>query len=73
MYREQVIWIPTRTTAFTAVCDQCLNDDHSTEAFLSARVSGSLRIDARHGWCTCVRGHEIRVERADAALAEVIR
>jgi hypothetical protein len=73
MFREQVIWIPARTTAFTAVCDQCLNDEHSTEAFLSARVSGSLRIDARRGWCTCARGHEIRVERAQGALAEVIR
>ena len=73
MYHEQVIWIPARTTAFTAVCDQCLNDEHSTEAFLNARVSGSLRIDAQHGWCTCGRGHEIRVERAAQALAEVIR
>ena len=73
MYREQVIWIPARATAFTAVCDQCLNEDHSTEAFLSARVSGALRLEAQHGKCTCGRGHDIRVERADRALAEVIR
>jgi hypothetical protein len=73
MYREQVIWIAPRATAFTAVCDQCLDNEHSTEAFLSARFSGSLRLESRHGWCTCLRGHEIRVERADRALAGVVR
>jgi hypothetical protein len=73
MYREQVIWIPPRATAFTAVCEICLEDEHSTEAFLCARVSGALRLDASHGSCTCARGHTIRIERADPALAGVIR
>jgi hypothetical protein len=73
MYREQVIWIAPKATAFTAVCDQCLEDEHSTEAFLSARVSGSLRLEFRHGSCQCARGHEIRIERADHALAGVVR
>ena len=73
MYREQVIWISPRATAFTAVCEICLEDEHSTEAFLSARVSSSLRLEARHGSCHCARGHAIRIERADPALAGVIR
>jgi hypothetical protein len=73
MYREQVIWIGPRATAFTAVCDQCLENEHSTEAFLSARVSGSLHLESRHGSCTCSRGHQIRIERADRALAGVAR
>jgi hypothetical protein len=74
MYREQVIWIPPRATAFTAVCDQCLDAKrNSAEGYLSAGVSGSLRLDAPHGWCRCPSGHEIRVERAHRALAGVIR
>ena len=73
MYQEQVIWIAPRATSFTAVCDHCLGDEHSTESYLNAGVSGSLRLEARHGWCTCARGHEIRVERVDRALAGVIR
>ena len=73
MYHEQVIWISPKATAFTAVCDQCLDDEHSTEAFLNARVSRALRIDAQHGRCSCRRGHEIRIERAERALTGVIR
>jgi hypothetical protein len=70
---EQTIWIAPRATAFTAICDQCLADDHSFEDFLSARVSGVLRLEARHGSAICGRGHQIRVERADSRLSGVIR
>jgi hypothetical protein len=73
MYQEQVIWILPRATAFTAVCEQCLAEEHSPESYLSASVQGSLRLDANHGWCTCRRGHDIRVERADRALAGGLR
>jgi hypothetical protein len=73
MYQEQVIWIAPRATAFTAVCDTCLADTASPEAYLRASVSGSLRLDVRRGWCTCPHGHEIRVERVSRALAGVIR
>ena len=73
MYQEQVIWISPRATAFTAVCDHCLSDEASVESFLTARVSGLLRLEAARGWCTCRRGHEIRVRRADATLAGVVR
>jgi hypothetical protein len=73
MYQEQVVWIGPKATAFTALCDHCLQGEHSAEAFMSARVSALMRIDARHGWCTCARGHEIRIERADRALAGVVR
>ena len=73
MYREQVIWVAPRATSFTAVCDTCLAERDSLEDYLSASVSGSLRLDAHRGWCTCRHGHEIRVERADRALLGVIR
>ncbi len=73
MYEEQKIFLAPRAVAFTAVCDQCLGEDHSTESFLGARVSGLLRLDAERGWATCARGHQIRVERVDRSLSEVIR
>ena len=59
------IWIAPRATAFTAVCDPCLEDEHSTEAFRARACLGCLRLDAKHGSYTCGRGHQIRVERAD--------
>ena len=70
---EQTIYLAPRAVSFTAVCDACLGRDHSTEAFLSARVSGVLRLEAKHGYATCPRGHEIRVERVDRGLAHAIR
>jgi hypothetical protein len=73
MYREQVIWIAPRATAFRAVCDSCLADTETPEAYLSAGVSGSLRLEAQRGWLTCTRGHGIRVERVHPALTGVIR
>ena len=73
MYREQVLWIAPRATSFTAVCEHCLSGDPSTESYLSATVTGSMRLDAKRGWATCRRGHEIRVQRADPALTGVIR
>ena len=69
MIEEQRIQIAARATAFTAVCAVCLADDDCPESYLAARVSGTLRLDARHGWATCRRGHEIRVERAEHAVA----
>ncbi len=73
MYEEQKIFLAPRAVAFTAVCDECLGGDQSTESFLAARVSGLLRLDAKRGWATCARGHQIRVERVDGSLAQVIR
>ena len=70
---EQTIWLAPRATAFTAVCDACLADDHGFEDYLGASVSGTLRLDANRGSAVCRRGHQIRVERADRSLAGVIR
>ncbi|MFN2469025.1 MAG: hypothetical protein ABR521_12960 [Gaiellaceae bacterium] len=69
MIEEQTIRLAARTTAFTAVCEACLADDHCAESYLAARVSGTLRLDAARGSATCRRGHEIRVERAERAVA----
>ena len=73
MIDEQTIWIAPRATGFTAVCETCLAGQQGLEDFLCARVQGVLRLDARRGWATCPRGHQIRVERADRSLAGVIR
>ena len=73
MIDEQTIWIAPRATAFTAVCEACLAGQHEVEDFLCARVQGVLRLEARKGWATCPRGHQIRVERVERSLAGVIR
>jgi hypothetical protein len=73
MFEQQVIWIAPRATAFTVVCDACLASCESAESYLHATVSGSLRLEATHGSFTCPRGHDIRIERAHPAFAEVIR
>ncbi len=69
----QTIWLAPKAISFTAVCDACLGDEHFPESYLNASVSGTLRLEARHGWATCRRGHEIRVERANRSLAGAIR
>jgi hypothetical protein len=58
---EQTIWLAPRATAFTEVCDACV-EEHGDEWQLST-ISGALRLDRDHGWATCSRGHTLRVQR----------
>ncbi len=73
MLDEQTIWLPPRTTAFTAVCDACLANQEALDGFVGVTVVGSLRLEKDSGWATCRRGHRIRVQRVERALADVIR
>ena len=58
---EQTIWLAPRTTAFTAVCEACAADFGP----LAAPVEGRLPLERDHGSATCLRGHVVRLERAN--------
>jgi hypothetical protein len=55
---EQVVWISSRATGFTVVCERCAD---AGEGFPS--VQGTLSLERVRGHLTCPRGHEIRIER----------
>ena len=58
---DQTIWLAPKATGFTAVCEECA-EEHGAYA---AHVSGRLELGRGHSTALCVRGHEIRVERAN--------
>lgn len=69
MLGEQTICLPPRTTAFTAVCDVCAEEeDRRGRSYLGATFQGTLRLEDEHGYATCRRGHRIRILRATPAL-----
>jgi hypothetical protein len=55
---EQTVWISPRATAFTVVCERCVDAD---EPFPS--VQGTLLLDQVRGTIECPRGHYLRIER----------
>ena len=65
---EQVVWISPRAMGFTVVCERCAEAGEGLPS-----VQGTLSLERLRGSMCCPRGHEIRVERAAHALAEVIR
>jgi hypothetical protein len=62
MYEEQVIRISPRATAFTAVCDLCVELD-AIAGWSGSTFAGRLDLDLEHGNFLCRRGHSVRVER----------
>jgi hypothetical protein len=72
---RQVIWLQSTATRFAAICDLCIvevDEEPSPLAYWSAKVDGSLRIDADIGFVRCRRGHRLSVKRvARAPLAAV--
>jgi hypothetical protein len=64
---EQTIWLATRTTAFTEICEAC-HDEFDDRGGLPPTVSGRLALENAAGWATCDRGHTIRVLRMRAAM-----
>ncbi len=62
MIDRQVIRIPSRAIAFTAVCDACVELD-SVAGWTGSTFAGRLELDIDHGTFLCRRGHTIRVER----------
>jgi hypothetical protein len=64
---EQTVVLLGRMTAFTTVCEACVDEQLAgllDEAWLGARVSGSLELEHDAGWATCARGHSVRLIRA---------
>jgi hypothetical protein len=60
--RDQVVRISPRATAFTAVCELCLELD-SIAGWSGSTFAGRLDLDLNHGTFLCRRGHPVRVER----------
>jgi hypothetical protein len=68
-FREQVVLISARATSFTAVCADCADLDEA-EGYSGSTFAGRLELDRDHGTFLCRRGHSVRIERAQAAIAE---
>lgn len=75
MYEPQLVRIAHRATAFTAVCDHCVELD-AIAGWSGSSFAGRLDLDLDHGDFLCRRGHTVRVERepeqrvrADSAAA----
>jgi hypothetical protein len=64
---EQTVVVLARATAFTVVCQACVELDTLAE-YVGQTAHGTLRLEQDLGWTTCPRGHRIRVIRAGAAV-----
>jgi hypothetical protein len=62
MLNDQVVLIAPRTTAFTAVCELCVELDAIAD-WSGSTFAGRLDLDLPHGVFLCRRGHAVRVER----------
>lgn len=58
---DQTIWLAPKAVSYTVVCEACAAE----HGFLGAQVEGRLDLERGHTTLTCVRGHELRVERAN--------
>jgi hypothetical protein len=63
---QQTMVVPERVTAVRAICRACQEEqvEQHAEGHFGAMVHGSLRLEDRHGWATCRRGHRIELIRA---------
>jgi hypothetical protein len=64
------VWIPPSATAFSCLCEACLDcarDDGAlfSDAIRTASVRGELATDADVGFVRCAAGHELVVRRVD--------
>jgi hypothetical protein len=57
---DQTIWLAPRATSYTVVCEECASE----HGYFGAQVEGRLELDREHSTVTCMRGHDIRIERA---------
>jgi hypothetical protein len=62
MIEPQLVRISHRATAFTAVCDHCVELD-AIAGWSGSSFAGRLDLDLDHGDFLCRRGHTVRVER----------
>ncbi len=76
MRERQVIWLESRATTFTAVCDECLaarGERRSGLEYREAILAGSLRSEADVGFTRCRRGHRLSVRRTSSGPVAVAR
>ena len=64
---EQTVVLLARATAFTVVCEACVELEPHGE-YVGLTAQGTLRLGHDLGWTECPRGHRIRVIRAGAAV-----
>jgi hypothetical protein len=64
---EQTVVVLSRATAFTVVCQACMELDPAGE-YVGHTAEGALRLEDDLGWTTCPRGHRIRVIRAGGTV-----
>jgi hypothetical protein len=73
MSRKSSIWIPPSATAFSCLCEACLElargDGHTfLEAVRRANVRGRLPTESDVGFVHCAAGHEVVVRRIERPL-----
>ena len=62
MTGEQTVRIAARATAFTVVCDRCVDLDVG-EGWNGATFAGRLDLDLEDGLFLCRHGHTVLVQR----------
>jgi hypothetical protein len=75
LLEEQTVVLLGRTTAFTAICEACVQDQLAElggESWVGANVSGSLAVEHDRGWASCARGHRVRLLRAGRAAGPLL-
>ena len=70
MRRENVVWLSPSATTFSCLCEPCLELAQTAEAsFLeavrSARVRGTVAVEAEVAFVRCSAGHEVVVRRSE--------
>ena len=70
MSRQNSVWVPPSATAFSCLCEACLElarDDGASfvEAVRRASVRGRLPTETDVGFVRCNAGHEVVVRRVD--------
>jgi hypothetical protein len=74
MKRANTVWVPPSATAFSCLCEPCLELARTDgRAFLDAvrdaSVRGRLPFETNVGFAHCAAGHEIVVRRVDTPTA----
>jgi hypothetical protein len=72
---SQTVWLESRATTYTALCEECLAhpaDPYDVLAYRAAKVFGSLRADADVGFTRCRRGHRLSIRRVARGSPEPV-
>ena len=64
---SSTVWLSPSATAFSCLCEECLEQARGTASFVDAvRVSvvrGELAVDAEVAFARCAAGHEVVLRR----------